>query len=344
MPVQAAVPTPRIVGGVEAVPHSLPFVASLRSYSSHICGAGLVSDQWVLTAAHCIAEGASASRYSVGVHRHDIGMAASYDHACSQNIAVAELHVYPLFEKVSLDGDLALLKLASPVRCADSIVTLALDDGSSSAAGTLAITAGWGDANAAMTHAHDQLHWVELPLLSHAQCAGLYYALGHTITSGMLCAGHVPGGEKDSCSGDSGGPLFVQAPPARPVVVGIVSWGVGCAQVNAPGVYTRTSFYKSWIEQVLDCCRRHRPRHPRRRRGCRRPSPRPCRLCRHPRQARRRCRRRRRRRLVHRRCCPSARRVHAMMMASRAVPTWRARSAAATTTGRATRGVTSCSP
>ena len=255
------VPTPRIVGGAEAGPHAFPFVLSLRSYSSHICGAGLVAPMWAITAAHCLTDGAAASRYSVNVHRHDIGVSALYDHRCSETVEAAALHTHPQFVKSTLHGDVALIQLVRAPRCASEIPMLVLDTGSASTPNTMATIAGWGHTDRETALAPpNRLQVIQLPLVAQSSCvSALTHALGYTLTAGMICAGHMPGGVKDSCQGDSGGPLFIAAPPsppsmpqASPVLVGIVSWGHGCANVNAPGVYTRISYFRNWCNGILN--------------------------------------------------------------------------------------------
>ena len=163
---------------------------------------------------------------------------------------------YPNYQKATMDGDLALLRLASAPRCASQIPTLQLDSGSASTPGVTSTVAGWGHTDrAASLPTPNRLQVITLPILSHAQCVStLSHQFGYTITQGMMCAGHLPGGVKDSCQGDSGGPLFIATPTgstAPPILVGIVSWGHGCAQVNAPGVYTRISHFKSWADSIL---------------------------------------------------------------------------------------------
>ena len=130
-------PTPRIVGGSEAAAHAYPFVLSLRSYGYHTCGAGLVAPDWAITAAHCLADNALASRYSLDIHRHDIGVAAAADHSCSETIAAASLHSYPHYAKSTMDGDIALIRLATVPRCANLIPMLLLDAGLASTAGVV---------------------------------------------------------------------------------------------------------------------------------------------------------------------------------------------------------------
>ena len=77
-----------------------------------------------------------------------------------------------------------------------------------------------------------------VPLVSNAVCSADY---NQAIGDGMLCAGYATGGV-DSCQGDSGGPMV-----CNQKLAGIVSWGVGCAQPNTPGVYTNVAYYNNWI-------------------------------------------------------------------------------------------------
>ena len=99
-----------IVGGDEATPHDFSFVLSLQAYGSHTCGAALVTPGWALTAAHCAQSPTSA--YSVSVHRHDLSVQSSADHAdCAEDIAVAEKICHSGYSKVSLHADICLLRL-----------------------------------------------------------------------------------------------------------------------------------------------------------------------------------------------------------------------------------------
>lgn len=138
----SALATPRIVGGAVADPHTYPFVLSLRSWGYGICGAGLLNADWAITAAHCIEEGSSASQYSVAVHRHDLSIAESTDHHCSETVAAAQVTVHPAYDKQSMDSDVALIRLSSSVRCISSIPTLVLDPGTAASTGAQAVVAG----------------------------------------------------------------------------------------------------------------------------------------------------------------------------------------------------------
>lgn len=70
------------------------------------------------------------------------------------------------------------------------------------------------------------------------------------IDGSVLCAG-LYHGNVDTCQGDSGGPLFIHSPASAPVLVGITSFGEGCAQAFKPGVYTRIAHFRPWLDSVV---------------------------------------------------------------------------------------------
>nr|CAI5835085.1 unnamed protein product [Callosobruchus analis] len=112
------------------------------------------------------------------------------------------------------------------------------------------VAVGWG-ATKQNGQTATKLQEVKVPIMSNVDCKKTGY--GSRITDNMMCAGY-PEGKKDSCQGDSGGPLLVQNGTAYQIV-GIVSWGEGCAQANYPGVYTRVNRYISWIKSLTrDAC------------------------------------------------------------------------------------------
>ena len=111
--------------------------------------------------------------------------------------------------------------------------------------------AGWGlTMQGNRTSAPAILREVDVPVISNSECRyalGSYY--GSFIEADNMCAG-VPVGGIDSCQGDSGGPGLYQDGNKRAYHIGVVSWGLGCGQPNAPGVYARTTEYLNWIEQT----------------------------------------------------------------------------------------------
>ena len=91
------------------------------------------------------------------------------------------------------------------------------------------------------------LHEVNVPVITNWECSKSIGLQGPPIKSGMICAGY-PRGGKDTCSGDSGGPAAWTDSDLRSYLIGITSWGIGCAQPNLPGVYTRVTEYLDWID------------------------------------------------------------------------------------------------
>lgn len=96
------------------------------------------------------------------------------------------------------------------------------------------------------------LQEVSVPVINNTVCESMYRAAGYIehIPHIFICAGWRRGGF-DSCEGDSGGPMVIQRPDKRFLLAGVISWGIGCAEPNQPGVYTRISEFRDWINQIL---------------------------------------------------------------------------------------------
>ncbi|XP_074647517.1 transmembrane protease serine 9-like [Tubulanus polymorphus] len=237
----------RIVGGKEAVPHSWPWTASLMQKNSHICGATLVTSEWILTAAHCVFD-SSGTPGILTVYLGKHSLSDPNEHGAIL-VGVQSVIVHPSFNPSSVAHDLALLKLVHPITPFSpgiSPACLAPADHTLST-GTSLITVGWGDTQ--NSGSSNVLNQVEVPFINHTTCNGELWYDGR-ITSDMLCAGY-EWGQKDSCQGDSGGPLVQYIEEMdRFVLIGVVSWGTNCADARRPGVYSSISDHVSWISQV----------------------------------------------------------------------------------------------
>lgn len=239
-------PSVRIVGGTEVdPPGKYGFMAALvwSGSTSLRCGAALIGNTWVITAAHCFGETVRADDFEIIVGRHDLTSSAG------QRIAVAEAILHPRFDDVTLENDIALLRLASPASVGVPIAWARESDAAAFAAGTIATVTGWGQTEGEPpgTPAFpDELREADVPIQSNADCRASYGSefFGDT----MVCAGF-PSGGRDTCQGDSGGPLFVWDGSGY-LHVGITSWGEGCADAGFPGVYTRTASYAGWIAET----------------------------------------------------------------------------------------------
>ena len=159
---------------------------------------------------------------------------------------VSSIKIHPSFSSGTLDSDVAIWKLATSIPAGGNVAyaTLAAA-GSDPASGTLTTVAGWGTTSSGGSSLPAALRKVEVPIVSRTTCRSNYSV--SEITNTMVCAAVAAGG-KDSCQGDSGGPLINSSTRQ---LVGIVSWGDGCAQAGKPGVYARVGTLLSFINANL---------------------------------------------------------------------------------------------
>jgi uncharacterized repeat protein (TIGR01451 family) len=236
---------PRIVGGQDADVGEWPWQVRLSIFPGIGCGGTIISENWVLTAAHCVVQQqvvVPASWVTVIASMHKISVGGD-------QVVLVDLIVVPsAYSGTTLDTDYALLHLASSITFNSNVAKIALansGDASQFAPGATATVTGWGTLSSGGS-APDILQEVEVPILSNTDCATKLSG----ITANMLCAGFDEGG-KDSCQGDSGGPLVVPDGKGGWIQVGVVSWGFGCAGPNSPGVYTRVSQFTSDIQSTM---------------------------------------------------------------------------------------------
>ncbi|XP_005810913.1 testisin-like [Xiphophorus maculatus] len=240
--------TPRnfkIVGGQDASPGRWPWQVELQLSGWFMCGGSLINKKWVLTAAHCITDPTPSLWKAVlgQQNRRDKHMKT----VVRRNIG--KIIVHPKFNQTTNDNDIALLRLSSPVQFTDYIRPVCLAaSGSRFNNGTDSWVTGWGNVAEGVPLPRPQtLQEVKVPVIGNRQCNCLLGRL--SITDNMICAGVLSGG-RDSCQGDSGGPM-VNKQDSRWIQSGVVSFGLGCARPNLPGVYTRVSRYQSWINSVI---------------------------------------------------------------------------------------------
>ncbi|GFR33115.1 transmembrane protease serine 11C [Trichonephila clavata] len=229
----------KIVGGRIAEENEFPFQASLQKRSMfgyfHTCGAVLIADEWLLTAAHCIKLN-STSSYKIMIGSNTLKPAVEENYYSIKTIILKQG-----FDDRYLSNDIALIRLSIPVRNSGRAIKLSESAPDLNCSATVI---GWG-ATEDGGSASNELQKADVDVISREDCLDIYGRLAES----MMCAGKLEGGT-DACQGDSGGSL-VQFQNGEPVLIGIVSWGISCAEPKLPGVYTDVTLFNTWIKHYV---------------------------------------------------------------------------------------------
>lgn len=239
-------PSTRIIGGVSVADQQMPWQAAIvrrrpkpSDTPSIVCGAAFVKPNVLITAAHCVDGGILGDMRSFEV----LNGAASLTGSGMRSYDITDVIGHPRYDAATTDYDFALLRVAQsyggPV-----LELLSAEESDRLNVGSGVQVAGWGKTESGDTST--TLRKVDLKLVRRSTCNSAPSYNGR-ITPRMLCAGIAEGG-KDACQGDSGGPLTVTTGERTPRLIGVVSWGEGCAQPDKYGVYGRLIAVRDWID------------------------------------------------------------------------------------------------
>ncbi|RJQ69929.1 serine protease [Pseudonocardiaceae bacterium YIM PH 21723] len=223
---------PVVVGGQVADIKQTPWVGFLATADgkNDYCGGTLVTPTKVITAAHCLGEGAKVEAVVFGRQKH-----AATDGLIAK---ISKKWVHPKWNSQTIQNDLAVLTLAAPVT---GYAPLPLVDGADAyKAGTPAVSLGWG-LTSGNGKPSETLKKVDLPVLGDAGCRGYYT---NYDPASMVCAGETAG--QTTCTGDSGGPLA-----ANGRLIGVVSFGESGCDGRKSSVFTRLNSYQAELKVQL---------------------------------------------------------------------------------------------
>jgi secreted trypsin-like serine protease len=248
----AATPSSAVVGGSDAGPGEFPSVAEI-SFGVFGCTGTLIDPTHVLSAGHCANPSSTVFAAPVAWPTALIDVRIGSNKAGEgEQVPVSSVAITPDYlGLMNSRNDLSILTLSRPSVHAPTQVAAA-GERSIWNPGVLATIAGWGNTSADGEEFPDTLQKAQVPITTDAYCESRYPDEDgwDFDPETMVCAGYPEGGV-DTCQGDSGGPLFANGPAGRRVV-GVTSWGNGCAQEGFPGVYARVADTKlrTWVESV----------------------------------------------------------------------------------------------
>jgi secreted trypsin-like serine protease len=258
----------RIIGGVPSAEGDWPWMTAILHreisdpYLAQFCGGSLIHPSWVMTAAHCTFD--EARGIALPPEAIDVMVGETDLTAGGERIPVVRIIRYPSYQFGVIYDDIALLELQTPssqqpVRLPGPTFPAEFHD-PVVPPGTTATTLGWGTTSTDSLVYPTLLQQVDVPIVDQATCTAAYASIVDVVET-QVCAGLAEGG-KDACQGDSGGPLVSRSAATgdKLVQVGITSLGLGCAQPDFYGIYTRVSKYSQWITGI--CSPTDRPAAP----------------------------------------------------------------------------------
>ncbi|CEF71095.1 Tequila [Strongyloides ratti] len=237
---------PRIIGGCSAKPNESPWTAAIRlkNPDSHHCGSVIISEYYLLTAAHCVSDIEKNLLY-IRVGDYDNKVIESQE----MSVEIENITIHPSYQNI-FKNDIAIIKLSEKLNFTDSVKPICLPPiNYKFEKGHQCVISGFGqmdDSNNDNEKYSQFFQIATIPILNLNNCKMNSYNIH--LDNNTICAGY-ESGNIDACHGDSGGPLVCMYEGIY-YLAGIVSWGEGCGKKNSPGIYTSVSSYILWIENI----------------------------------------------------------------------------------------------
>ncbi|XP_043942151.1 serine protease 27-like [Protopterus annectens] len=243
----------RIVGGINAQPGEWPWQVSFQKSGKHICGGSLISDSWVITAAHCLKDyNQNMDQYTVALGCYQF----SHPNRNQLTMSLKQIIINEDYTAPAKGYDIALLQLSHTIAYTDYIRPICLPSSDVEFPnGLMCWVTGWGINSYEEITGQDILQEGEIPIINQPQCDCLYhvdtlYSPNYQqVEMDYICAGYIRG-TRDACQGDSGGPLMCKDGD-KWILAGLVSWGQSCAVTNRPGVYTHVPTFQNWLQSKI---------------------------------------------------------------------------------------------
>jgi len=226
----------RIVGGDVQAANSVKYIANIKRDGGLMCGGSLITSRFILTAAHCYYSAQHILSVTVG----DVTL--DTHEASEQTLGVLRQVPHENYEPSTYENDIMVIEMDGYIIMNQYVQTASLSV-SAPSVGTMCSVYGWGRTSYG-DQISNELRGVDVPVLSKEACQTHY---GSFIQDSMICLGYLGVGGKDACMGDSGGPAVCNG-----VLDGVVSTGIGCAEPEYPGIYTRVADYTAWIQAQVN--------------------------------------------------------------------------------------------